>query len=363
MTPSAKKERQPWPGGYIHHGKKGSTYVIERRIGEQRLHVSTKCRTLRAAMKELEKFEADPFGYTPASNEGVVITEDLILEYAKWMREAKRNSADWIKNVSRFLEHWQEDLGGKDLRRLHVQRDLKAALNARKTSRKHRIEAIKAFCGWLRREKGLMKMAEDATLDLAVPQATAEKLRRKKVVRQEDVKLLLEHGELEDEARDVLILQTGTAWHLSEVKRFAKDGEIIDSADRKQLAILVTLHKSGEPISTPIVTKEHLAAAERIRKRGALPSRFSLFESVLRGVERVRAWQKRELELPDDKLLPDIRLGWMRHSVLTWAIEMGATPQQVSEFAGHRSVATTRKFYIDTATATVSVPVLRLVKG
>ncbi len=35
----------------------------------------------------------------------------------------------------------------------------------------------------------------------------------------------------------------------------------------------------------------------------------------------------------------------MRHSVATWAIERGADPAQVAAYLGHKSPATTRKFY------------------
>lgn len=43
--------------------------------------------------------------------------------------------------------------------------------------------------------------------------------------------------------------------------------------------------------------------------------------------------------------------GYLRHSVATWAINSGADPGKVAAFLGHRSPATTKKFY-----ATHSVP-------
>ena len=42
--------------------------------------------------------------------------------------------------------------------------------------------ALKGFTAWLRREKGLLKRGEDPTLDLQVPHAEPEKLRRRKAV-------------------------------------------------------------------------------------------------------------------------------------------------------------------------------------
>lgn len=349
---------EKWAGGYVRKGKKWPTYVIERWVGGRHFHVSTRCRTLRAAMKQLERFEADPGGYRPEGPEGreaLVLTDILVEEFAAWMLNTKGNSVEWVNDVSRYLADWIEDLGGKDLRRapgdassrnVSMHRDLKPALDERKTSRKHRIEAIKSFYSWLRKEKGLLGFAEDPSLDLPVPQDTPEKRRRRKVVDEERLQKVL--AKLDDETRDILVLQGATAWHVSEVRRFAKAGEIRTQPD--YTVVLVTTHKSKDPTRTPVLHSEHIEAAKRIRARGRIHSNSTL-------AERMRvACDAAGLE-PSEHF----RLGQMRHTVLTWAVDHGATPQQASEFAGHKSERTTRNFYLDQAVPTIRVPVLRLV--
>lgn len=377
-------QRRHWKGGFIRKGAKGEVYVIERWVGGIHYKISTRCRTKAGAMAQLAKFEAGPAHYSPGSAgpEALVPSLDLVREYSAWMRDTKKNSDQWIETTARFLAHWREDLEGKDLRALNLQRDLKAPLDKRKTSRRHRIEAIKAFCSWLRREKGLLSLAEDRTVDLAVPQVVAAKTKRRRAVRQNDVRLVLAKLEQGKRAhsnamgerwlprppadtlatRDVMLLQAGTAWHISEVLRFSESGEIVRTAGHGPLAVLVTRHKSGELTRTPLVAEEHLAAAERIRARGTIPPRDTLADHLAWACAAVRAEQVKA-GIKEADLVPDFRLGVMRHSVLTWAVEMGATPEQASQFAGHRSVRTSSKFYIDVAVPTVTVPVLRLVSG
>jgi hypothetical protein len=353
------RKRRVWLGGYVRNGKKGPTYVIERWVRGEHFHVSTRCRTERAALKQLERFEADPYGYTPLPEDSrVVITLELCAEFRDFMVKRKRNSPEWIETVMRFLGDWEEDLGGKDLRFLNLQRDLKPPLETRK-SRKHRIEAIKSFCSWLRTEKGLLRKAEDATLDLKVPQSPPAKHKRRRAQSREHVLAIL--PQLPDVTRDVLTLQIGTAWHISEVRRFASGGEIVEGT-APLLAVLVVKHKGGDLVRTPIKTPEHLEAARRLRARGAIPIKETLAQHMRDACDRIRAQQRRD-GVPEEKLMPHFRLGDMRATVLTWAVEMGATPQEASEFAHHRSLNTTRRMYLDLAVPTVSVPVLRLVKG
>ena len=52
------------------------------------------------------------------------------------------------------------------------------------------------------------------------------------------------------------------------------------------------------------------------------------------------------------KLTP-FKAGTARHSVATWAIEVGADQNAVATFLNHRSPATTRRFY-----ATLAVPAI-----
>lgn len=353
--------RTPWLGGYVRAGKSGPTYVIERWLGGVHFHVSTRRRTERAALRELERFEADPHGYRPVSETDapVRITADLVARYRKHLLEVKKDTLDWVRTVVRFLGDWAEDLAGGDLRRLKTVA-LRDALEERGTSRRHRIEAIKGFCRWLREDREVLAINQDPALALRVPQAEPAKQRRRRAVPLQYVELVLPH--LPPETRDVLRLLTGTAWHISEVRRFAQLGEVVRPVGGDPLAVLVTPHKSGDLTRTPITTAEHLAAAERIRTRGRIPIRETLVDQMQRACDRVRQIQA-DAGVPEPKRMPHWRLGVMRHSVLTHAVEQGATPQEAAEFANHRSVQTTKRFYVDVAVPTVRVPVLRLVPG
>lgn len=345
-----RKHEVKWLGGYVRQGKKGATYIIEKWIRGTHFHVSTRCHSERPALKQFELFELNPKAYCaggPVARAPLVITPALVLEFHGWMLNTKRNSKKWCDDVARFLAAWTVDLNDKDLRDVSMHKDLKPAL-ARRKSRKHRVEAIKSFYGWLRKEKGLLTHAEDPTLDMPVPQSRPAKDERKKVVDQARVLAVLPH--LDEKTRDLLRLQTGTAWHIAECRRFSEKGEVVPVGlgPLGPLAKISVKHKSGRRHTTPLSRLEHVEAAERIRARG-----FVLDDSTL-NYHMARACAAAGIER--------FCLGAMRHSVLTWAVEMGASPQQASEFAGHRSLSTTRDFYLDTAVPTVSVPVLRLVR-
>jgi site-specific recombinase XerD len=361
MTVVRGGDRKKWLGGYIRKGKAGPTYVIERWISGVHFHVSTRCRTERAALKALERFEADPHGFAAlvVPDDAVTISAELV-EAFRAACTKRGNTAEWVRQKANYLAQWAEDLGGRDLRNLSVARDLVSALDERETCRRGRIEAIKDFCAYLR-ERELLKLGDDATVALKVPQATPAKHRRRRVVAEEHVRLVLEHGQLPEATRDVLELQTGTGWHISEVRRFAQNGEIVRPVGGKPLAVLVTRHKSGDLTRTPISTPEHLAAAERLRKRGRIPIPETVSLNMKAACERIRQ-EQRDAGVAEKDLMPHWRLGSMRHTVLTWAVQHGATPAEAAEFANHRSITTTKRFYLDLAVPTVSVPVLRLVR-
>lgn len=357
--------KKTWAGGYVRMGARGRpTFIIEKRRGGVHFHVSTKCHTVTGATAQLALWEQDPEGYTrnrdhrEAVRASLLLTPELALAYREWMlTREKPASREWAFTCANFLADWAEDLDGKDLRDVSVTGDLKPALERRGTSRKHRIEAIKAFCAYLRKEKGLLRFAEDPTLDLAVPQGTAEKTRRRKVVERERVEKVLHF--LRPEVRDVLILQTGTAYHLSECRRFATSGELIRPPEGTTIAMIardgvklvpllgvsIVKHKSGERVPTPLVEEIHVQAAERIRARGGLFSKHTINDAMEAACAKAG--------------VPYFTLGVMRHSVLTWAVEMGAPRKKASEFAHHKSEKTSNTFYIDLALPVETVPVMR----
>lgn len=356
-TPRPASEK--WEGGHLHRTKRGGvTHIIDKWVNGFHFHISTRCSQRRAAIKQLEIFEADPFGYIAARKQAkrqigkVEITDALILEYRDWMIETKGNSRAWAFAVAGFLADWLEDLDGADIRTVSLTEDMKPALERRKTSRPHRIESIKAFCGWLRKEKGLLTRGNDPTLDLSVPQARPEKLRRRKVVDPERISAV--HAWLPEETRDVLHFLTATGWHVSEVRRFAEGGELVRGTDPGVLAVVKTRHKSGRWHPTNLHHREQVEVARRILARGRLPIQETLCEHMRNACDKA-GLSKEKGEW--------FSLGQMRHTVLTYAVEHGASPEQASEFAGHSNSKTTRTFYLDLAKPTVSVKTLRLING
>lgn len=333
-----------WEGGYVREDENGRrVYVIEKWWGGSRHHVSTRCSSERAAYKEMERFELDPDNYRPRDGQPgtVAMTADLILEYRAY-QSAKGISGEWVDEVARCLKQWMLAVGKRDLRALDLHRDIRPALATWTTRIPHRIKSLKGFMRWLRAEKGLIK--HDSTADLRVPQAKPEKWTRRKVVPHEDVAAVLKH--LPEVTRDVLHLLTATAMHLSEVRRFAEGGELIAPIQGEGvLSILVVRHKSGALHKASLSFPEHVAAAERLRARGALPKRMTLARHMIAACKAAG--------------VPWFGLGQMRHSVLTWGVERGATIQDASEFAGHKSKTTTERHYVDLAVPKV-IPILRL---
>lgn len=355
---STWKRLDTWQGGYVRQRVDGRgrpvgqpTYVIERVVSGTRFHVSTRAHDRETAMRHLLRFESNPAAYTPAgtpSEKVVRLTADLIIEYHDHQL-AQGLSREWAEEVSRCLAGWVDVIGHLDFRRLSMHQDLKPALDRWPRRKGGRIKALKGFAKWLRTEKGLLRHAEDATLDLRAPQAKPEKWSRRKVVPSEDVGAVLR--ELGAPFRDILHLLTATAWHVTEVRRFVEAGEIVRLAGDKdgRLAVLMTRHKGGKITRTPLRYPEHLEVAERLQEqlRGKpWPKRMTFARHMRAACERAG--------------VPVFGMGVMRHSVLTWAHERGAEMSALKEFAHHESEQTTRRFYVDLAVPVHQVPVLRL---
>lgn len=348
-----KSKRERWPGGYVHRQRDGRPlFILERKVGKKRYHFSTRCHSLRAAMRQLEIFESNPAGYTPGGHEPedpLYLTAELLEEYWTWMTEEKGNTRRHANQMHNRLADWIEDLPGVDLRHLTLRDHISPALARRKTCRPARIIALKAFMGWLRKVKHLLTHAQDPTLDLPVPQAVPEKWKRRKVL--DRARALAAISKLSGAERDCLELRLATGWHQTELERFVRspESEIATPAQPVPgvLAVLITRHKGGELTRTPLSHPEQLEAAKRMRARGKIPRKLN--EAL------AMACRAAEVE--------PFGLGVLRHSVGTWAVEDGASPPQVSEFLGHKDPRTTRRFYLDVAVPTTTVPVLRLVKG
>lgn len=352
----SEAKRKTWLGGYVRQGKKGGVYVIERWIQGKHFHLSTRCRTERAALAHLEIFEADPSAYDPRlvgkTAEGVFMTAELIAAHERWQLDVKKNTEAHVHDSGKYLEGWLLELHGKDLRTLRAS-DLKNHLARWKTARRHRVIAIKGFFRWLRQEQGLLRHSEDATLDLAVPAAKPAKLERKRAVEWEHVRKAL--AKLSGPALDVMRVLVATGMHVTEVERFATEGELfIPTPEQKTKGVLMNLavkHKGGQLHIVALTDEEALAAAQRIKKAGAIVSKSWLAESLWNACDAAG--------------VPRFGPGVMRHSVATWLALDGVPLPAISDMLGHRSTATTAKFYRDMGHTAVALPVrkLRLVKG
>lgn len=345
------KDGDRWPGGRIHVQKDGRPlFIIERRVNRRRFHVSTRCHAWGPAMKQLERFEANPSEYRPEGGEGdpLTLTDQIILEYGDYLLDTKGTTAKHAREMCSRLGDWAEDLDGRDLRRLSLRDDIKAALDRRGVGRAHRIIAIKSFMAWLRKERHLLTSAQDVTLDVVVPQAVPEKWKRRKAVPFKDVQAVMRH--LAPAYRDVLHVLAASGFHVTELERLVRnpESEIVYKKGRVR-AVLRARHKIGEPTTTPIKDAGALAAAERLRARGTMPRRLN---AALRAACRAAK-------------VAEFTAGVMRHTVATWLIDRGEIPALVSQFLNHKDPRTTRRFYTDVSipSADVTVPPLRVVEG
>ena len=305
--------REKWPGGYVNSA---GVYVIERRIGGVKFHTTTRCTSLRGALKQLETFEANPSGYHPAGDavSTVVLDQKLIDEFSAWHKT--RVTEEWAGEVRQLILWWANEVfRGKDLRRLELVADLKEPLTGLR-QRAGRIKAIKILFRWLRAEKGLVQRADDRTLDLPVPQSRPAQEKRVKAVEFSIVAACAKH--LGHEYRDVLTLLCGTGWHLTEVRRFAEVGSIRERRGNDAphvVGVIGVQHKSGKQHFTALTHQEHFDAAKRIRERGWSPRNKILRENIWRACDAAGVRR--------------FNIGSIRHSVATWLIQAGVPIEQV----------------------------------
>lgn len=358
-TSSRSGSRQTWLGGYVRHGKRAVTYVIEKWIGGVHFHVSTRCHTERGALEHLERFEADPNNYDPrgtpsAESLAVRITADLIDAFEKYQVETKRNTKAHAASVAEYLAQWMVALDGRDLRTLRAP-DFRMKLATWKTAPRYRAGALKGFMRWLREERGVITSAEDGSRDFRIPAATPAKLRRKRAVEFRAVEATL--FMLVGTTRDVLRLLMATGMHMSELRRFAAEGELFDPTPENRaegvVANIAVKHKSGQLYVVALRQEDALDAARRLKKAGALPSHSQL-DAELRAACRAAS-------------VEPFGFGVIRHSVATWLARGGTPIAAIADFLGHRSPRTTAIFYRDLGHQALPLPVpaprLRLVKG
>lgn len=342
-----------WAGGYIHHESDGRPlFIIERQVAGRRFHISTRCNDEGAAMKQFARFQADPTNYSPTGIEptaDVVISVELISEFREWHLAEKKNTNKYCNSIARKLGDWMVTLGKRDLRKLALH-DLKELLKTWPTERQRRVIAIKIFFHWLRKEKGLVTHSEDPTLDLAVPQGEPAKWKRKKATDWQLVRDTFPF--LSRRMQDVMQFFAATGWHITEVERFVRRGdssiekpvfEVTDPEGRKVLGVLITWHKTKKWTRTSIVHQAHLDAIQRLLAEGTIPRKMN--EQIAEAVAQADA-ARRKLE-PDHQPREPWKMGWMRHTVSTWAGELGDTAEHVAQHLDHADKKTTERFYLD----------------
>lgn len=346
----SQRDRSEWEsrGGRIRFDARGrAVYVIRRQVNGRRYEVSTRCHSLGAALRQMERFEAEPEAYNPRGAERgppVYLDEALAADFLAWSK-AKGNTARWIGQQRLYLAWWADKLRGVDLRDADLAGAILPALRGA-PARPQRIAVLKVLYSWLRKERRAITAAEDPTLDtLTVPQSKPEQLRRVKAVPREHVALAIEHL-ASDRWRDLLRVLAGTGMHVSELERFAAFGSIEPlprdgRAEGSEGVVVIPSTKAGEPLRVA-VSREVLTAAEAVLDAG--PFDRQKFAKSLRAA--CLAAQ-----------IKPFTAGQMRHAIATWAVNAGADPAAVASFLGHKSPRTTRRFYATFATP-AKVPTL-----
>lgn len=312
---------------------KRTFYIRQMRDGKH-WDVSTKCSTMRAAQKELERFEQDPTSYRPlGAGAQLVLNDDLIDTYAKWCLEhTEATDPRWLEAKKRYLRWWKDQL---DYRALpSVKLSLILAKLDGQVARADRIKALKHLFSWLR-QTDRISAAGDPTLDaLPVPQSKPEQdtSGESKVISEEDFRAVLPL--LDSVIADLCRVMAGTGCHLSEALRLMDSGRI-ESRPEPALPVLCVRHKGGH-IHRVEVTKPIAEAAGRVIGKPVL-ARSTVYHAIERacdaaGVER---WSP----------------GRFRHTFATNAVSRGVPAHSVALALGHRGSPTTLRWYATTAIA------------
>ncbi len=345
-----------WKAGRAWRDPSGAeTFHIRKQIGGRVFEVSTGCTSLGSALKQLERFEADPEHYQPAGDPGAAplyLDAPTVKDFLRWSLRGKGNTSTWVAKQRGALAWWTERLQGVNLRRASLRDHVVPALE-RATDRGTRIRVLKAFYGWLRKERHAISANEDPTFGalVAPPSKPAQRVKSKVIPKEH---YLLVRDSLTAPWRDALIVQAGTGWHTTEVVRFAADGAIEPlpksmKVENGAVGVLVCpMHKSGD-VHRTAVSQEVIDAATRLRAHGALSREW--YDRAVRSACKT-------VKRPDGEVgIPVFTPGRFRHSIATWAFEAGADPFAVSAFLGHKSPSTTKRFYATLAT-TPKVPTL-----
>jgi integrase len=336
-----------WDGGYFRLDEKGRKhFYIRRMVSGVNYDVSTRCHTTTGANSELKRFEENPAAYVPGGvpiKEPILLDEQTALDFLTYCRDKKKNGEEWLIKQRSYVAWWVVKLAGVDLRstgdstvpgKVSLAAHVIPALDSVKGARGHRIATLKAIYSWLRKVRHDLSAAEDPTFGtLAVPQNTPAQWKIDKVIPQPHVKAVL--SRIDSHWRDAMIIQSGTGWHLTEVRRFARGGSVQGFPKNAKptngaKGVLLCPHaKTGELLRTA-VSAEVVAAGTRLRKHGNF--------SIQKYREAIKA-ECREAKISE------FTPGRFRHTVATFAVNAGTPEEQVSSALNHKSKRTTKRFY------------------
>jgi integrase len=358
-----------WAGGRIHIGKDGRKhYYLWKKLGGREFKFALGTNE-KIAFAELRRWELDPLAYVPpgkrvadatVAGDGAVFDAELIMRFLVWSGLSKKeggkeNTVVWVNQQRLHLMWWLKALGNVDLRRLTPKKILDAAEGT--GGRAHKLRVLSSFYSWLQRRQQVVSIAENpfASKVIDVPQAQPSEL--VKPISYETFTRVLERlqtpeiregasriGNRNDHWAAVLLIQAGTGWHASEVKRFAESGWIEplpEGAEPDAAGVIVTVHKSKRQHRTRVATGV-LAAAEWLKERTAKAHGHTF--DVRRYAKAVKAASEAEgLEVFTPRVI--------RSSVATWAVNRGESIERVSQYLGHLTKQTTRVWYAKLASA------------
>lgn len=325
----ARYSKKKWAGGRISVADDGTrTFHIYKMRGGRRHSVSTRCTDEGAALKEYERWQLDPDGYSPRGGGSQLRVDAASVDAFVADGKGRGNSEGRLWRRRQVMEWWAERLTG-DLRALTVERVYKLAEGAPDGERKKSV--LKTYLRWLQQTGRTERNLGEG---VRVVQAQPAQFKKSKVIQLGQHRKVV--ARLEQKYADLCVILAGTGWHLEELGRFIEAGDIKYPgarpdfpASRSGYVLVTPRHKSGDIHRTEVSEKVE-EAAFRAKELGWW--------------NRIVLHRKVKEACKDTKTAP-YSPSWYRHSVATWAIEKGADPAAVSAFLGHRHPSTVKRFY------------------
>jgi integrase len=337
-----------WEGGRVAKlSRERSRWVLEREWQGRTWTFPLRVASEDAAVLELRAWRADPAAYVSeaekrakkhllAASAPVRLTDSLLDDLAKDLRRRQRTERH-VRNTRAYCSVWAQDLGRANLRHL-TRAELVRCLARHETARPKRIIALKTLTAYLRAQ-GLLEPAEDPGRHLQVPPPRPERAVRAKGYSAADLAKV--YSALESQpTRDVMRLQVLYGMHGTEVTRVAQGLAVIKRLEGHGpiAGTLAFPHKTGAP---HVISLEWhgLLAAERLASTSYAPWDSCVRKHLRRACAGLG--------------LPSMLPGQWRHSFVTLAqggrwvypAGQGVSLADIAEVTGHRSAATTQRYY------------------